>query len=644
MRLAELADYAKNKYGIREEHKWADFPGFSVLTDPYSGKWAALMMQRWDQETGEISECCDIKCGRQTLSEYRLPYLTESYRMRGQKWIGVRFEDNTDRDLIFLLFDRAVRSGEQRGYTISLGPGPVRKDTLFGSVPIRRGTVMRQAQDPDMPDMIRDMIRLYEYGDGSFHQKCKNFYLQGMFMKDYEDDYPWTGQFSMYFPTYHDLNHRQLRGYFSWRKDIRNGIFRAIPTSAAYIYIFELINGIGVSSAAESIRKLGEFETGFIDAGIGNPDMKKNIRRWMLDLSVVNALPAETAVRMADQAMIRRDAEIAVLKEPEAYSDAEVCAALALFAGAKPENSPVIRQGGNRGEHLFAAVWRQLSENYGNRSGDIFTLCFGARTRYPWHPLSNAVFFDRGRKHENAVYELDACRRYICRDGRWTEERYDSLQLDKKKLREIWHETDRILRKYLKTGYYLKAKPEEAWVSAFAEAAAAADRKAQEEAARPKITIDLSGLSKIREDSIITRDSLLTEADREDREAEVLPAVTESGMIHIEAARVAVHPDAAPEIAKEDPAGPIPAGTALLSGIIPDPVYIRILQSLLDGIYPERLIKDNHIMPSVAADEINEAFFDDFGDNIMECDGDRLLLIDDYTEDVRELLEELNHG
>ncbi|MBR3165073.1 MAG: TerB N-terminal domain-containing protein, partial [Lachnospiraceae bacterium] len=280
MRLAELADYAKNKYGIREDHKWADFPGFSVLTDPYTGKWAALMMQRWDQETGEITECCDIKCGRQTLSEYRLPYLTESFRMRGQKWIGVRFEDNTDRHLIYALFDRAVRSGEQRGYTISLGSGPGKQNHLFGSVPIRRGTGMRPAQDPDMPDRIRDMIRLYEYGDGSFHQKCKNFYLQGMFMKDYEDDYPWTGQFGMYFPTYHDLNYKQLRGYFSWRKDIRNGIFRAIPTSAAYIYIFELINGIGVSSAEESVRKLSEFEAGFIDAGIGNPDMKKNIRRW----------------------------------------------------------------------------------------------------------------------------------------------------------------------------------------------------------------------------------------------------------------------------------------------------------------------------------------------------------------------------
>ena len=636
MRLSELAEYAKNKYGIREEHKWADFPGFSVLTDPFSGKWAALLMQKWDQETGEITEHCDIKCGRQTLSEYDLPYLTESYRMRGQKWIGVRMDENTDAELIFSLFDRAVRSGEQRGYTISLGAAADRKETVFGTVPIRRGPGVKTAPDPDMPDMIRDMIRLYEYGDGSFHQKCKNFYLQGMFMKDYEDDYPFPGQFSMYFPTYHDLNHRQLRGYFSWRKDVRHGVFRAIPTSAAYIYIFELINGIGVSSAEESVRKLGEFEAGFIDSGIGAQDMKKNIRRWMLDLSVLHALPAEDAVRNADPAMIRRDTQIGVLKEPEKQTDADVCAALALFAGAKTENSPVVKQFGGRGLHLFAEVWRSLVCHYGNREGDIFTLCFGTRQRYPWHPLSNAVYFDRGKKQENTVYVLNACRRYLCRDGRWTEERYDSLQFDQKKMRAIWHETDRILRKYLKTGHYLKAKAEEAWVSPYAESTVQADIRAQEEAARPKITIDLSGLVKIREDAIVTRDSLLTEADLDMDES--IPFSPGETSLPAEEGRT--------ENGQEErPAAPetVPAAV-LLSGIRPDPVYIRILQSLLAGVYPDNIIKEEHILPSVAADAVNEAFFDDFGDSIVECDGDRLLLVEDYIEDVRELLEEMTNG
>ena len=30
MELSELITYAKEKYGIEEQHKWADFPGFSI--------------------------------------------------------------------------------------------------------------------------------------------------------------------------------------------------------------------------------------------------------------------------------------------------------------------------------------------------------------------------------------------------------------------------------------------------------------------------------------------------------------------------------------------------------------------------------------------------------------------------------------
>ena len=61
--LSELTAYAKEKYNIDEQHKWDDFPGFSVLADPLTGKWAALLMRVWDTETGEMIERCDIKGG-----------------------------------------------------------------------------------------------------------------------------------------------------------------------------------------------------------------------------------------------------------------------------------------------------------------------------------------------------------------------------------------------------------------------------------------------------------------------------------------------------------------------------------------------------------------------------------------------------
>jgi hypothetical protein len=44
-------------------------------------------------------------------------------------------------------------------------------------------------------------------------------------------------------------------------------------------------------------------------------------------------------------------------------------------------------------------------------------------------------------------------------------------------------------------------------------------------------------------------------------------------------------------------------------------------------------------MPSIVTDTINEAFFDEIGDNILECDGERISLVEDYVEEVRPLVE-----
>lgn len=92
MELAELVAYAKEKYRIEEQRKWADFPGFSVLCHPQTGKWIALLMRQWDTETGTEIERCDLKCGGDSLARYQRPYLAPSIRMRGSKWISIAFD------------------------------------------------------------------------------------------------------------------------------------------------------------------------------------------------------------------------------------------------------------------------------------------------------------------------------------------------------------------------------------------------------------------------------------------------------------------------------------------------------------------------------------------------------------------------
>ena len=336
MDLSELAVYAEEKFNIREQFKWADFPGFSILAAPYSGKWAALMMRQKDPETHQELQRCDIKCGLSKLDELNLPYLSQPFRMKGPNWLGVTFDERTEAEVVFHLFDQAVYTGEQNGYTLILEDQTSNNNTETYSdtalpAPIR--PVYRADQSPDVPEKIRDMMRMYKYGNNSFSQKCKNFFLQGKFMEDYVDDAPWNGDFRHYFPTYHDLNPDQLRGYFTWRTNARKGIWQKIPASMAYIYIYELLNGIGASSAEDTLQKLETFESGFLDSGIGDPGIRENLHRWMLEFAIIKGIPAERTRKYADPDLLQKDEALLVLRDPHNHTDDEVFDSLCAFAG-----------------------------------------------------------------------------------------------------------------------------------------------------------------------------------------------------------------------------------------------------------------------------------------------------------------------
>ena len=604
MRMSELTDYAEEKYQIREQHKWADFPGFSVLEDPHTGKWIALLMRQWDTETGTEIERCDLKCGREHLPDFRKPYLSSPIRMHGRKWIDIAFDDRTEADVVFLLFDKAVADGKKQGYTIVLESQVSAGESAYRDTALPfSGSTYRAAAEA-MPERLREMRRLFEYGRESTEAKAKNFYRQAVLMQDYEDDAPWSGEFLCYYPTYQDLTVRQLRGYFTWRTQVRRGEYQPIATSAAYLYLYELLNGIGCETPEDALQKMKAFEAGYLDSGVGDSRMKRNLRRWMLEYAVLHDLPPELAREAADPDTMERDAALSVLRTPDKHTDEEVFSALCRLEGKKLAASPVLASAPEKGPQLFAKMWRAASA-YRWQGEDLFTLCFGQPRTRQWYPLANALVY-QAPGQEDRDYALNDSRSYRRHMGIWQTKAYEKQAFDRERFHGFLHEADARLRRYLKTGRYLRENPGDAWAIPYIDAVIEEDRQAVLEESRPKITIDLSGLEQIRKDAITTRDSLLTEEELEDAyEAE----------------------EAAANLTEEEQAD-IPL----------DPVQIRILCALLHGESVDGLLKENHLMPSIAADFINEALFDEIGDTVLLCEDDRLSLAEDYTEDLEQLL------
>ena len=664
MDISELTAYAEEKYHIGEQFRRKPFSGVTELRNPATGKLAAVLLRQWDGEKGEEIQLCDLKCGHASLRRSSEPYITAPCRMQGPDWVGIRFDDRTDRQTVFRLFDEAMKAGQARSYTITLGSVHRPRESEYRDTPLpppgsRPRTELPKKPEPEQmtlqglidkavtaaadtlgrlidlggdapkegfrdtpltgarnaasktPEKLREMRRLYDHRIHSFRDNCKNFYVQGKFMEDYEDDAPWTGELRLYYPSYHDLRLEQLRGYFTWRTALRRGQFRPITTSLAYIYVYELLNEIGAADAEDSLRKLREFEAGFLDSGIGDGEMRRNLHRWMLEKAVVSGLPPETAGKYADPDMLKRDSALAVLRESKAHSDGEVFDALVTLGGRRLPQSPVVQQFGDEGKALFARVWRLAAAKHRQEGKTLFALCFGGCRSHRWDPLANALYYQR-EKPAAGTYELDETHSYTY-NGVWTEKCYQERSFNKKLLEGLLHETERQLRLYLNLGRRLQEKPEEAWAAPYAEAVIEEDRQAKAEAAKKKVVIDLSGLERIRRDALETRDSLLTEEDL--REAE-------------ETAAEPVSATAAPESA-------IAEETTLLPL---EPELRELLELAVQGKPAKAWLAKTRQMPTVAVDAVNEALYDEIGDSVLEWDGEEISLVEDYREDVLRLL------
>lgn len=611
MQLSDLTRYAKEKYQIAAQHRWPEFPDVSVMAHPETGKWIAVLTRPRAGEPG--GGYAEIKCGWEARSLLGKPYLSDSLRLPGRNWIRVTFGEETESEVVEAIFDRALGN---RGATIVLAPAPAFSGTAYRDTPLpvsapRAAAAGRAVFDAEMaaaPEQLRRMMRMPSRGDGSYQQQARLFWQQAKFMEDYEDDAPWDKDFQHYFTTYGDLNVAQLRGYFAWRTGIRKGEFRPIATSLAYLYVYELLCGIGAADAQDTLEKLRTFETCYIDSGVGDPKMRANIHRWGYEYGIIHGLPVETVREWENQAEAERDKALAVLKWPDKYEDAELFRAICLLGGSRAEKSVTYRRDPDRGVRLFSGLWRHMAERYRAEGKTFFTACFGRLASRRWQPLCNAVYWEENPPQE-AQFRLNAVRSYELRDGIWWEKRYPSQHFNRPRLLAALREADRLFRRELKTGHYLQARPEEAWATPYAEAVLVAERQAAAEAAQPEIRIDYAKLDRIRSDATDTMNSLLTEEERQDEPLKEQAPPADSQM------------DSPPA-----------------AGL--DPLHVRILRAILAGQPVQPLIESSRILPSVAADTINEALLDVVGDNVIETEGDRLMIVDDYRSDILNVLGE----
>lgn len=170
--------------------------------------------------------------------------------------------------------------------------------------------------------------------------------------------------------------------------------------------------------------------------------------------------------------------------------------------------------------------------------------------------------------------------------------------------------------------------------------------EARRKAANPVRQLDFGRLAGIRADALETQEKLIVEEPSEEALPGVGSAFPEAAAFGSvdepeKSAFAATKSDASMGDTREGtPSADEPKEVPQASSEGPDalsPGDRALLESLLAGSLPSDL--PGGLSPEMTADRLNEKLYDAFGDAFLEVVGGKLSLIEDYAEDLRELLQ-----
>ena len=172
-----------------------------------------------------------------------------------------------------------------------------------------------------MPDRYREMRAISRWqegangGRGRWLSEDEFFYLQATLMADFEDDCPYQGTFKAYSPTYNAMSDRQLRGYFTWRTQVRAGNVEETSLSFAFVYLYELLCGIGCADAQDGFRAIKSFWETYRTFA---PELDRYVRVWLADYVVYHNLPASL---LKDSRTLEFDRALIALRHAQAIAE-----------------------------------------------------------------------------------------------------------------------------------------------------------------------------------------------------------------------------------------------------------------------------------------------------------------------------------
>lgn len=539
-----------------------------------------------------------------------------------------------------------------------------------------------------LPDQYRKMREISRWQDdpkggaGRWLSEAELFYRQGLLMADFEDDCPYNGTFKSYFPTYNAMSDRQLRGYFTWRAQVRRGTVEETSTSFAFLYLYELICGIGVDNPLDGFSKIKAFWDAY---RAFEPGIDRFARVWLQDYAVFHELDPkllrDSKTVAFDNALIelrraardlvpapapsdlppkrRKTSEPTLPLPPDEAHEERLMAAIDALSTYNLNNSRLDRSHHRDLRHVACAVYVRMARYYDtHRKTGIVASLFGEETAMPYTMFASAVFFAPNR-HEDCEYRLDPIHIYRCQNGFWECMRIHGSRQKSSKLGEMMRACDQRLRLALDPAHPLKEEKVPKYLAKIIDDEIAAWLSWDAAHQPVKIDIDLSQLGHIRSAAAQTREALLIDEEREDGapvEAEPTlieqPSTESAPGMTAEPGEMTIQQDEPdePTVSTEEFGVVAPLLVSAPAPVMPAPAEAANKLAPAATAYLRALLEQNAAQATSAVahsgqsedmlvDSINEALFDLVGDTVIEFGAAGPQIIEDYKADVRGYLD-----
>ena len=451
------------------------------------------------------------------------------------------------------------------------------------------------------------------------------FYKQALFMADFEDNYAENEPYSRYYPYYQRMGYSQLRTYFTWRTQIRNGYTPSTSLSYIFLLVYELLSNIRVDSHEDGLDKIVLLWNAYRQR---EPALNKYLPGWIKDYCIYYPLNYDFR-------------DFIIKNELETYySDSllfEYQEALGLdfwnHISSYDVKKSVFYKDGNEEilKACFSSVLGALKELYNNnqsRFEDLFVYTTGYKT--PWYPFERALFYPWLNQPDRSI-SMPGQEVYYVRNNRLTVDKPIFYSSRKDFAAYIIKKTEACLRQIV--NYKYKLAPDPSFVAAFLAKANNSNitlgqlestieketERFYRDLTRTVVTVNPRNLERIREEALGTQNKLI-----------VPEALIAQPDIQIDTpADIAPSPAASP-LHESD-------GWRELFEALNETELSAVKMALLADPNVKAFADSIGIMLEVLVDNINEKANDFIGDSILELDNE-LTVYSDYQETINTLL------